>query len=439
MKIKTFLGLSTFQILAYFRRGLFYAFLSLYLHFFLGLSVTESTLYATFGMLASSFCQATVWGYLADHIFNRKIMVFYGELIAAVGHIIVWWLQYQAYAYYGPRVAGYVITFGLTIIEVFWSASNLGWSILLSDIATQSDRSSLYGRLSAIGGVGRSLGVLAAALLYTTRGLEGGGFYYGDLFFITAFIIVISAIFMQLTIKDEDLVFRDSNFTKPNNKKENIDLIPDNTAIEFFDKKFFFLMLIALAMINIGRNSIIQVSNLYLVVRISATDYDIGVIEFVKSASVIFFGLSVPFFVKKLGDWRLFLFSSLFVVICLIAFVISPYFYLIIIIAGAMWSTTVFIAATSYSLISEIIPTKVRGKYFGLYNMVFFISYGIGGTVLTGPISDILIFYGYNPVFAYQIAFFAAAGLVMLGLALALALYIQKIIRTDKNRNPQPS
>ncbi|MCP4343911.1 MAG: hypothetical protein GY795_00090 [Desulfobacterales bacterium] len=38
-----FLDISSFQILAMFRRGLFYAYLSIYLRYFLGLSVTETT------------------------------------------------------------------------------------------------------------------------------------------------------------------------------------------------------------------------------------------------------------------------------------------------------------------------------------------------------------------------------------------------------------
>ena len=63
----------------------------------------------------------------------------------------------------------------------------------------------------------------------------------------------------------------------------------------------------------------------------------------------------------------------------------------------------------------------------------------MGGTVLTGPISDILIFYGFNPIIAYQIAFFAAAGLVLAGLSLATILYVQKVIHSAKNNLPLPS
>ena len=48
-----------------FRRGLFYTYLSIYLRFFLGLSVTETTFFATFPMILNVACQAVVWGRLS--------------------------------------------------------------------------------------------------------------------------------------------------------------------------------------------------------------------------------------------------------------------------------------------------------------------------------------------------------------------------------------
>ena len=81
---------------------MFYAFLSLYLHFVLGFSVTEATLFATLSMLASSIAQSVVWGPIADKVYNRKYMVVWSEILAAIGIFIVWWLHNQAYSIYSP-------------------------------------------------------------------------------------------------------------------------------------------------------------------------------------------------------------------------------------------------------------------------------------------------------------------------------------------------
>ena len=45
---KTFLNISSFQVLVMFRRGLFFTYLSIYLRNYLGMTVTETTFFATF-------------------------------------------------------------------------------------------------------------------------------------------------------------------------------------------------------------------------------------------------------------------------------------------------------------------------------------------------------------------------------------------------------
>ena len=58
-KWRVFLGLSSFQILAMFRRGIFYTYLSIYMRSYLQLSVTITTLFATIPIMQwifASFC-----------------------------------------------------------------------------------------------------------------------------------------------------------------------------------------------------------------------------------------------------------------------------------------------------------------------------------------------------------------------------------------------
>jgi len=88
----------------------------------------------------------------------------------------------------------------------------------------------------------------------------------------------------------------------------------------------------------------------------------------------------------------------------------------------------VVILASSYSYASKLIPPEKRGKQFALFNATFFLSWGIPGTFITGPVVDYLINLGANQVFSYKISFLAAAILVSVG-----ALILSLIIRNNRS------
>ncbi|OLS20601.1 MAG: hypothetical protein HeimC3_39830 [Candidatus Heimdallarchaeota archaeon LC_3] len=430
MKTEIFFKLSSFQVLAYFRRGMFYAFLSLYLHFVLGFSVTESTFFATFSMLASSIAQSFIWGPIADKIYNRKYMVVWSEILAAIGIFIVWWLHNQAYTNYSPYIAGWVITIGLTFVETIWSASNVAWAALLADVTEQKDRSSMMGRLGAFGGIGRMIGVGAAALLYSYGGNEGGGFLLGPLFFLTSLVIFLTAIIMQSSVSNKDLVYRDKE------RKSSIDSSVQDSSINpnrnSFNVILFTLFLISLALINFGRNSVVIISNFFLVHRFNANELVIGAFEGISSFSIIVAGLITPLLVRKLGDWKVYMIATVFVMISLIAFVFSPFLLLTLIFGFNIWFVHLILEATSYSIVAGMIPPHSRGKLFGIYNAAFFLSWGIGGTFFTGPITDYLINSNFDEVYAYTVAYISAALVVFLGLILALFIYYKYSKKHEK-------
>lgn len=414
---KSYLGLSAFQFLAYFRRGLFYSFLPIYLHFFLGLSVTESSFYVTFAMISSSFGQSFIWGNIADKMFNRKKMIFVAELFAAAGHIIVWKLHQIAY-HYSPFYAAWTIILGLTCIEFFWSASNVAWSSLISDVIVEDKRSSVMGTLSGIGGFGRILGVIAAAVYLSAGGFRGGGFYYGYLFIITAVVISLTAIIIITTISDSDLIYRYETTSDDNpngNEKSN----------GFFDKRFFYIFLIVLIFVNFGRNGINVIQDFFLIAKFNVTDAQLGFFETLRAIFSIIAGFSTPFLIRKFGDWKVFLISPIFVLFCFVGFIFSPFMELAFIFGAMIWVAQVTITASAYGIISRKIPAKVRGKYFGYYNAVFFLSFGMGATIVTGPISDILMYAHFGAVLAYSYAYLGAAILIIIGLVIGVRLFLQ--------------
>ena len=94
-----------------FRRGLFYAYLTIYLRHYLGLSVTATTLFATLPMLVNVLSQTFIWGRVSDHFQLRRSLMITGEVTAAIGTVAVWYLHRLPD---DPRLAGYIIILGLT-------------------------------------------------------------------------------------------------------------------------------------------------------------------------------------------------------------------------------------------------------------------------------------------------------------------------------------
>lgn len=83
-------GIGSFQALAMFRRGLFYAYLSIYLRYFLGLSVTGTTLFATLPMIFNILSQTFIWGRFSDARQLRRTLILWGEATGALGTVLVW-------------------------------------------------------------------------------------------------------------------------------------------------------------------------------------------------------------------------------------------------------------------------------------------------------------------------------------------------------------
>jgi MFS family permease len=79
------------------------------------------------------------------------------------------------------------------------------------------------------------------------------------------------------------------------------------------------------------------------------------------------------------------------------------------------WSE-VMILASSYAFASILIPPGKRARLFSIFNATYFLSWGLPGTFIAGPITDLLLSYGASEVFSYQMAFVSAAIMTLIGL-----------------------
>ena len=391
-------------MLAMFRRGLFYSYLSIYLRHFLGLSVTETTLFATLPMGVNIIFQTFVWGAFSDKYQLRRTLIISGEILAGFGTILVW---YGHTLTENLSLAGYVIIFGLSIVEIFWSMSNVGWSALISDIYRQEDRNTVQGRLASVGGIGRIAGVWIGGLLYDGLGLKynGWGFYHGALFFVAGAAMFISVIPMILVpeggIRSE---IEDTSIPKIGSSD--------------IEGKIFTIFIIAMIFINFGRNSIAVLQSQYLVLSsgFAVSSEVLSYIVNTQSVAMILTGFIAGWVGRKIGDGNSLLLGTALAVVSLFLLAIARNLGLIYVSNFLRGWSEVMILASSYAFASILIPPEKRAKFFGIFNATYFLSWGLPGTFIAGPITDLLLSYGASEAFSYQMAFVSAAIMTLIGL-----------------------
>ena len=404
-----------------FRRGLFYSYLSIYLRHFLQMSVTETTLFATLPMILNIVFQTFVWGSFSDRYQLRRTLIISGEMLAGVGTVIVWYAHTLA-ANLNP--AGYVIIIGLSIIEIFWSMSNVGWSALISDIYRQEDRNMIQGRLASIGGIGRIAGVWIGGLLYDGLGLhyEGWGFYEGSLFFVSAGAMFISIVPMLLVPEG--------------GIRHEVKKAPTQPVdLQTYSDKIFAMFILAMIFINFGRNSIALIQTQYLVLDsgFAVSSKVLSYIVNTQSVAIILIGLVAGWIGRRIGDGNALLLGAAMAIGSLALLATTNRLTLIYISNFFRGCSEVVILASSYAFAAALIPPEKRAKLFGVFNATYFLSWGVGATLIAGPITDGLIAYGVSEVFSYRMAFVSAALLTLIGLGFQGYLGIVYIPKHSKS------
>ena len=392
-------------MLAMFRRGLFYAFLSIYLRHRLGLSVTETTLFATLPMVVNVLAQTLVWGKISDRLQMRRTLIVVGEILAAFGTFLIWYIHRQ---FADPTAAGYAIIAGLTVIEIFWSMSNISWSALVSDLYNARQRSRIQGWLASLGGAGRMVGVLIGGLLYDGLGLkaEGWGFFEGPLFFVAAGVMLIST--LPLFYLPEGGIGDNPAPVAANPHQRG----PSASAA------IYLIFLAGMVFINFGRNSIAIIFTQYLTLD-SGLALDSRTLAWVvntQSLAIVALGWMAGWLCRRMGNGAALLAGTLAAVVglALLAFTTSlPMVYAACFLRGV---GDAVIMASAYSFASILIPPQRRGQLFAWFNATFFLSFGMAGTLIAGPMVDGLIAAGYAQPWSYRVSFGAGAALTVIGL-----------------------
>lgn len=403
------LGLSSFQFMAMARRGLFYTFLSIYLRVDLGLSVTATTLLASLSMIANSVSQTFVWGKISDKYQARTSLIVIGETIAAFGYILVYFFHIHLLNTNGSAAAAYGIIAGLSLLEFFWSMSNLGWSALISDLTTPQERGKLMSVISSVGGVGMIVGISVSGVLYDWGG-EAGGFKNGILFFFASGIMLASAVIIWFSTRSSEQI-DNSRRTDKAVFKQNV-MLPTS-----YSSRRFYWFLASIFIVGLGTFSILQIFILYVELDspIGATSFDIAMIRNSASIATIVASLLAGPLADKIGRKKTLGLGLTLAVITPLLYIFAQNAVQIIVINSLSGVSMAFMNVVGYLLASDLIPAKRRGRLFGRYNAVTYISFGVAGTFIGGPIADYLINTGVTQAAAYVTTFQVASAVSLIG------------------------
>lgn len=409
-RVPVFFGVGSFQALAMFRRGLFYAYLSIYLRYHLGLSVTETTLFATLPMVLNILSQTFIWGRISDRRQIRRTLILWGEFLGGVGIVLVWAAHVLAGT---PAAAGYVIIIGLSIVEIVWSMSNIGWSALISDLYPQRKRIEIMGFLTSIGGVGRFAGIWVGGLLYDGMGLmyDGWGFESGTLFFASVAAMLLSMI---------PVFYLPEGGAPADGRAE-----PScDAACVRASLRLYAVFLAAMVFINFGRNCVMVIQSQYLFLE-SGFNVSARVLSYIfnmESVAIILFGLLAGKMGRLLGNGRTVCIGAAAALIYLVLFLLALDLWMIYAAAFFRGAAEVTILASSYAMASILIPARHRGRLFGYFNATLFLSWGVAGTLIAGPVVDLMEMAGFPEIVAYKGAYVAALVMTSIGLAIQLFL-----------------
>ena len=410
-------NLSIFQFLTFLRRGVFYTFMINYLFTLMG-TITSTAALGTMNMIASALGQNLLWGRICDRCKSRARLIIAGETIAAFAYIAVFFAHTSLISMGDNFGAGLSIIFGLSILEFFWSMSDVGWAALLTDITTPKIRGTVVGTLNFIASLGRTFGITFAGFLYN----EGEGFRNGTIFYTVAVLLLIGAALMTWTS-------RYVGTKAPRNKEED----PDGPEPQGStgDEKTFKWLLASLVVIILGAASASQVFLRFLEIPkgLEASGPEMSLVLTAWTLGGMAASLTMGRFSDKIG-------RSKAMLVGLGLATATPLFYgfalkvpIMAVVYGlngvAFWT----MQTVGFVLAGDLIPQHKRGRLMGRYNTVMALSWGPAGFLIGGPFADMQTrLLGLPENVAYVNAFYLSSSILLVG----VVLFALKVARQRK-------
>jgi MFS family permease len=373
-------------------------------------TVTWTAALGTLNMIGSSLGQNLLWGRICDKYKARTKLIISGEMIAAVTYVLVFLIHRFLRDSGNNFSAGLSIIFGLSILEFFWSMSDVGWAALLTDVTTPQIRGRVIGTLNFIASVGRMTGVLYSGFLYN----DGEGFLNGTIFYIVIALLLAGVSLMVFTSRRIKTDMTEEQCTQTTAKQE------DSLSNRQNERKYR-MFLISLIVMVLGAASISQIFLLFLQLP-SGLNFSDPQMTLVVSA------WTVGGMIASLGAGRL---SDRFGRLKVLLFglslaIVTPLFYsfassvpLMSFVYGLNGVSFWTIQTVGFVFAGDMIPKDKRGRLLGRYNTVMALSWGPAGILIGGPFADLQVGrLGLSPFTAYVNAFYASSIIVLIGTVL---------------------
>lgn len=405
---RTYFNLSVFQFITFLRRGVFYTFMIPYLHMLMG-TVTWTAALGTLNMIGSSLGQNLLWGRICDKYKARTKLIISGEMIAAVTYVLVFLIHRFLRDSGNNFSAGLSIIFGLSILEFFWSMSDVGWAALLTDFTTPQIRGRVIGTLNFIASVGRMTGVLYSGFLYN----DGEGFLNGTIFYIVIALLLAGVSLMVFTSRRIKTDKTEEQCTQTTAKQDSL----SNKQNE----RKYWMFLISLIVMILGAASISQIFLLFLQLPngLNFSDPQMTLVVSAWTVGGMIASLGAGRLSDRFGRLKVLLFG-------LSLAIVTPLFYsfassvpLMSFVYGLNGVSFWTIQTVGFVFAGDMIPKDKRGRLLGRYNTVMALSWGPAGILIGGPFADLQVGrLGLSPFTAYVNAFYASSIIVLIGTVL---------------------
>jgi MFS family permease len=415
-----FFSLGIFQFLTFVRRGVFYTFMINYL-FTLMPAVTLTATLGTLNMISSALGQNLLWGKISDRYKLRSKLIIMGESIAGLTYLGVFLLHRSLRDSGDSFAAGLAIIFGLSLLEFFWSMSDVGWATLLTDVTTLKTRGTVVGILNFVASLARMVGIVFAGLLYD----EGNGFRQGTIFYIVIAMLFIGATMMWLTSRfaKQSAPIEDTSSDKKNGDLEGRD---DLTHKNESTHRWFLISLIIIVM---GASSISQIFLLFLKLEggLNATDLGMSFILTAWTAGGMVSLLSGRL-ADKFGRAVVILFGVFLAALTPVFYGLASSVPVMALVYGVNGISFWTIQTVGFALVGDLTPVERRGRLLSRYNAVMALSWGPAGLLIGGPLADFQTSLGFLAHAAYINCFLVSSLIVGFG---AVVFYL-KVMRKMK-------
>jgi MFS family permease len=403
---RTYFNLSVFQFITFLRRGVFYTFMIPYLHMLMG-TVTWTAALGTLNMIGSSLGQNLLWGRICDKYKARTKLIISGEMIAAVTYVLVFLIHRFLRDSGNNFNAGLSIIFGLSILEFFWSMSDVGWAALLTDVTTPHIRGRVIGTLNFIASVGRMTGVLYSGFLYN----DGEGFLNGTIFYIVIALLLAGVSLMVFTSRRIKTDKTEEQCTQTATKQG------DSLSNRQNERKYW-MFLISLIVVVLGAASISQIFLLFLQLPngLNFSDPQMTLVVSAWTVGGMIASLGAGRLSDKFGRLKVLLFGLSLAIVTPLLYSFASSVPLMSFAYGLNGVSFWTIQTVGFVFAGDMIPKDKRGRLLGRYNTVIALSWGPAGILIGGPFADLQVGrLGLSPFTAYVNAFYASSIIVLIG------------------------